>query len=315
MKDNHLADYDYDVALSFAGEDSEYVSSVARCLKERGIKVFYDKYEQVELWGKDLYTHLYDTYKKRARYCVIFISKNYKEKLWTNHERESAQTRAFMENREYILPARFDDTEIPGIKPTIGYISLKEYTPSEFADLVCKKIGLSLPRKFLPSDPVKLFELLGAGTDEEKEDIWSIARHLLRELSLMTDDELKFIYKLFVDGCPTALPDNIHITLLHFERLTNLTKKQIEKIAVNLEVFGFSISIIGDKSPSWSGRERIGIHQHLQMEVHDRRVDAPKDNNITDVLAAMIDVLRKNFCEECGEKAFLRLDFSLLGKK
>jgi hypothetical protein len=27
-----------------------------------------------------------------------------------------------MENREYILPVRLDDTEIPGLTPTIGYL-------------------------------------------------------------------------------------------------------------------------------------------------------------------------------------------------
>jgi len=315
LKDNYRQDFAYDVALSFAGEDREYVDSVARCLKERGVKVFYDKYERVELWGKDLYTHLDDVYRMKARYCVIFISKNYKEKLWTNLERESAQARAFRENKEYILPARFDDTEIPGIRPTIGYISLRNYTPSEFADLVCKKIGLSLPKKFLPSNLGKLFELLDATTSEEKEEIQLIAEHLLDELSLMTDDERKFIYELFIYGCPVDLPDNIHINLRHFERLMNVSREQIEEIAANLEDFGFSASIIEDKSRSWSGRRRIGRHHRLEMKVYDRSVDAPEDNNVTGILAAMIDLLGENLCEECAGKAFLRLDFSLLSKE
>lgn len=315
LKDNYHEDFAYDVVLSFAGEDREYVDLVAKCLKKRGVKVFYDKYEQVELWGKNLYTHLDDVYRMKARYCVIFISKNYKEKLWANLERESAQARAFRENEEYILPARFDDTEIPGIKPTIGYVSLRDYTPSEFADLVCKKIGLSLPKKFLPSDPSKLFELLDVTTNEEKEEIQLIAEHLLGELSLMTDDELKFIYKLFIHGCPAGLPDNIHINLRHFERLMNVTREQIEKIAANLEDFGFSISIVEDKSRSWSGRKRTGKHHRLEMKVYDRSVDASKDNNVTGILTAMVDLLGEDLCEECGEKAFLRLDFSLLSKK
>jgi hypothetical protein len=41
--------FDYDVALSFAGEDREYVNQVAGVLNELGIRVFYDKYEQVDL--------------------------------------------------------------------------------------------------------------------------------------------------------------------------------------------------------------------------------------------------------------------------
>lgn len=131
----------YDVALSFAGEDRVYVEQVAAALRSMGVSVFYDKYEMVSLWGKNLYTHLQEVYSHKASYTVIFISKHYKEKLWTNHERESAQVRAFTEKEECILPARFDDTQIPGIHSTIGYISLDGYRPEEFAELIGRKIG------------------------------------------------------------------------------------------------------------------------------------------------------------------------------
>lgn len=133
----------YDVALSFAGEDRSYVEEVAEHLLKLGVKVFYDKYAEVDLWGKDLYTHLDDVYQKKAKYVVIFISQYYKDKLWTNHERESAQARAFQERRGYILPARFDQTEIPGMRITTGYVDLNRKTPEEFALLIAKKIDLN----------------------------------------------------------------------------------------------------------------------------------------------------------------------------
>lgn len=136
-------DFDFDVALSFAGEDRDYVEQVAESLDMKGVSYFYDKYEEAELWGKDLYTHLDEVYRHRARYCVMFISEAYGRKLWTNHERESAQARAFKENEEYILPARFDDTEIPGIRTTTGYIDLRGRSPKSFADLICQKVGRS----------------------------------------------------------------------------------------------------------------------------------------------------------------------------
>jgi hypothetical protein len=132
---------DYDVALSFAGEDRSYVEEVAKYLIKLEVKVFYDKYAEVDLWGRNLYTHLDDVYQKKANYVVIFISQYYKDKLWTNHERESAQARAFQERRDYILPARFDQTEIPGIRTTTGYIDLNRKTPEEFALLIARKIG------------------------------------------------------------------------------------------------------------------------------------------------------------------------------
>lgn len=132
--------YEYDIALSFAGEDRAYVEKVARYLMNKGIRVFYDNYEQVELRGKDLYIHLADVYQNRAQYCIIFVSKFYKEKLWTSHEMRAAFARAFSSSSEYILPARFDDTEITGINYTLGYIDLRVISPELLADYAIKKV-------------------------------------------------------------------------------------------------------------------------------------------------------------------------------
>ncbi len=131
----------YDVCLSFAGEDRQYVKQVADRLRFRGVRVFYDDYERVDLWGKDLYAHLDYVYRKAARYCVVFASAHYARKLWTTHERRSSQARAFGENTEYILPARFDDTDIPGIPPTIGYVDLRTTSAEDLADLITEKLG------------------------------------------------------------------------------------------------------------------------------------------------------------------------------
>lgn len=130
----------WDVALSFAGEDRQYVGKVAAALRKRRVRVFYDRFEEATLWGKDLYSYLRDVYQKHATYTVIFASEHYAKKAWTNHERESAQARAFNETREYILLARFDDTEVPGVPPTRGYIDLRSKKPVECAKLIIEKL-------------------------------------------------------------------------------------------------------------------------------------------------------------------------------
>jgi len=76
----------YHVALSFAGEDRNYVEKVANDLRDHGVDVFYDKFKETKLWGKDLYTYLRDIYQNKALYTVIFVSEAYRDKLWTNHE-------------------------------------------------------------------------------------------------------------------------------------------------------------------------------------------------------------------------------------
>ena len=102
--------YDFDVALSFAGEDRVYVDAVAMHLHSLDINVFYDKLEEVSLWGKNLYLYLDEIYQRRAEFCVVFASQNYVQKAWTNHELQSSYARALNSKTEYILPARFDET-------------------------------------------------------------------------------------------------------------------------------------------------------------------------------------------------------------
>ena len=137
---------EFDVALSFAGEDRAYAEALAVLLNSGGYTFFYDKYERAELWGKNLYVHLTTVYKDKADYCVVFLSENYARKLWTRLELRSAQARAFEENREYILPVRLDDTEIEGILPTVGYLDLREVSIEEvYQELTQKLSGMALP--------------------------------------------------------------------------------------------------------------------------------------------------------------------------
>jgi hypothetical protein len=149
----------YHVALSFAGEDRDYVQRVASKLVADGVDVFYDEFEEAALWGKNLYTHLREVYEEKALFTVMFISEHYKNKMWPNHERESAQARAIESNQEYILPAFFDTSvKDPGLPKTIGHISLARKTPEEFAALIVKKLqhsGVELSSHFAYSDEAK----------------------------------------------------------------------------------------------------------------------------------------------------------------
>lgn len=149
----------YHIALSFAGEDRDYVDRVAAHLKAAGVDVFYDTFEEADLWGKDLYAHLSEVYRDRAVYTVMFVSKAYGKKLWTNHERRNAQARAFSESSEYILPALFDlDVEVPGLLRTTGYIDLTKKSPEQLASLIVEKLtrsGVKLSNLFAYSDEAK----------------------------------------------------------------------------------------------------------------------------------------------------------------
>jgi len=135
------SEMEYDVALSFAGEDRAYAEEVATLLREAGVRVFYDRFETAQLWGRNLADHLGDVYGRRARFVVMFISEHYPLKAWPTHERQSAQARAIRENRVVLLPARFDDTDIPGMPATTGYTDLRRTSPEGLVKLILQKLA------------------------------------------------------------------------------------------------------------------------------------------------------------------------------
>lgn len=131
---------EFDVALSFAGENRGYVEQVAEHLINLGVAVFYDRFEQVNLWGKDLAEHLGQIYSKDSHFVVIFASRAYASKAWPNHEKQFALGRHLEGEKGKILPVRIDDIDIPGIPPTIGYLDARALTPAKLAELIRQKV-------------------------------------------------------------------------------------------------------------------------------------------------------------------------------
>ncbi|WP_445166793.1 TIR domain-containing protein [Mycolicibacterium sp. Dal123E01] len=116
--------YDFDIAVSFAGENRGFVEDVVRRVQQSApdIAIFYDSDYRYESWGKDGIEYFTDVYLKRSRFVAMFISKHYAEKEWPRAEKRSALARALTERNEYVLPIRIDETELTGMPPSVMYI-------------------------------------------------------------------------------------------------------------------------------------------------------------------------------------------------
>jgi hypothetical protein len=308
MSNSPSLDHEYDVCLSFAGEQREYVQEVAAALKEDGVRVFYDDYEKVALWGKDLYEHLDYIYGRAARYCVLFASSNYADKVWTNHERKSAQARAISENREYVLPVRFDETEIPGLRPTVGFVEASSLMPEELAGLVREKLGPRVRSNFFPPNPDKLFEALEITTDEERESALRVAHSFIQSLRRMTFDERELVSFIFLNGCPSQMPENIHIELEIVRRELGIPfQESIEKLR-GLSTLGFNIET---REGSDHESELVVV-----VEWEDRSMashgDPYAEECSTFVADKIFDVGTGDSCNTCFKNCIEFLDFSTL---
>lgn len=69
----------------------------------------------------------------------MFISRQYVEKIWPTHERKSALAKQVEVKEGYILPVRFDDTEVPGLPATLAYEDARKKSPEDIANLFLKK--------------------------------------------------------------------------------------------------------------------------------------------------------------------------------
>ncbi len=131
----------WDVALSFAGAQRGYVQQVAETLEALGVHCFYDADEQIELWGKYLAEELPIIYAERAAAVVVFVFAEYATRDWTRLERRAALNKAVRERREYVLPARFDDTPLPGLLSGMVAVDLRTRTPQQFAAMIADKLA------------------------------------------------------------------------------------------------------------------------------------------------------------------------------
>lgn len=299
----------FDVALSFAGEDRKYVEEVAVALRDMGLRIFYDKYEVVSLWGKDLYTHLSDIYEKRSGYTVMFISENYADKLWTNHERKSAQSRAFKESREYILPCRFDNTEVPGLTETIGYIDLTNIKPYELAGLIKDKIGPISRYEFFPSNPDRLFEVMTVTSNEDKVSVQEVAEHFFQDLTEMTIEERLAVAEVFKRTCPAGPPENVHVRIDLLERLLSRSKNEIIALFSRLDCLGLVAKINQEKKEDDSLCQSYEV---LEVRYYHSGV-ADDEDNATDVVIAIFQCIYDHLCPDCATSALERIDLSILG--
>ncbi len=308
--DVRAGDFVYDVALSFAGEQRAYVQKVATALRRRGIRPFYDDYEKATLWGKDLYEHLDWIYQKAARYCVLFASEDYANKVWATHERRSAQARALQSNQEYVLPVRFDDTEIPGLRPTVVHVDARLLPPRKLAELISKKLGPRVRKNFFPPEPDKLFSALGTASPDERHAVERIAVSFMQTLMRMTVDERRLVIHIFTEGCRTQLPDNIHINLDIVRRDLGIAPTALVERLRAMASIGFEEEIRSDEE---HGDDVLVVRWVDLIAYEDDFTIDFADEKATEVAVQMLDVgIGDERCQPCTEQCIDNLDFSLL---
>jgi hypothetical protein len=128
----------WDVALSFAGAQRDHVGQVASALKAQGVRCLHDADEQVRLWGRIWPRSCPDL---RARGGGGVRLRRLCSRGLDRLERRAAFSQAVAAAGACVLPAQFDDRELPGLLPDVVAVDPRRYTPTQFADLIVAKLA------------------------------------------------------------------------------------------------------------------------------------------------------------------------------
>ncbi len=145
-------DAEYDIALSFAGEDRTFAEALFNYLSDEELQVFYDFAEQDRILAEDIEQYLGPIYESKARFVVPVLGERYGEKRWTILESEKFKHR--IDRGEVIPvwsravpPSAFDRTREIGVMLFDPDGDL-DAQAREIATLIAKKIANDNQLKF-----------------------------------------------------------------------------------------------------------------------------------------------------------------------
>jgi len=215
LSSSQSASFEYDVALSFAKEDASLVEQYAEKLRLKGVNVYFYKWSLGEGWGSDARKRDAEIYRRKAKYCVIFLSEAYLKNDWTIREFEIALERLFQDGEEYILPVRLDDTPFPGLPKHVIY---HEFKPD--SDSVDKLVEVTIEKLASLSDPSRSevdkdvwAEIQDYLTDKAERQITEIADHCFRQSRRPNYEAAIDAFKNGLTASQAAVldrPENLH---------------------------------------------------------------------------------------------------------
>lgn len=135
--------FDWDFAISFAGECRELAKTVADLLEILDCTVFYDQYFEANYLGTAWSHQFRDIFGTRARYIVCLLDSHHADKIWPTFERECFTPRV---EDAAVIPVYLDNTPFVGIPRDIVGIDFQG-CDWDNAELVTDKIVYKLEDK------------------------------------------------------------------------------------------------------------------------------------------------------------------------
>lgn len=133
-------DYEYDFAISFAGENRVLAKNITDLLSLLDCTVFYDEYFEANFLGKAWSKQFREIFSEKSRLIICLLDKFHEEKIWPTFERECFIPRI---SDASVIPIYLDDTKFTGIPNDIIGIPYKGFSQDD-EDAITDKIIFKL---------------------------------------------------------------------------------------------------------------------------------------------------------------------------
>lgn len=115
-------DYEFDFAISFAGENRALAEAITDLLQLLDCTVFYDKHFEANYLGKTWSKQFNEIFSQKSRLVICLLDNHHAQKIWPTFERDCFKPRT---GDSTVIPIYLDNTKFVGIPDdTIG-ISFK----------------------------------------------------------------------------------------------------------------------------------------------------------------------------------------------
>jgi hypothetical protein len=135
--------YEFDFAISFAGENRILAKKITDLLTILDCTVFYDEYYEANYLGKAWSKQFQDIFGVKSRFVLCLLDSNHHDKIWPTFEREFFIPRV---EDSAVIPIYLDETSFVGIPKDIVGIDFKGCDISN-ENLITDKIVLKLEVK------------------------------------------------------------------------------------------------------------------------------------------------------------------------
>ena len=105
-------DYDFDFAISFAGENRSLARMIVGQLELLDCSIFYDELFEANYLGKAWHSRFKEVFAEQCRFVLCLLDKHHLEKIWPTFERELFCPRV---PEAAVIPIYLDETIFPGI--------------------------------------------------------------------------------------------------------------------------------------------------------------------------------------------------------